>query len=352
MSRSFASPEGGPLRAAWVAQPVLERAAATGRGKGARGTVIGRFGAILHAEFDGFVVVTQPEAATRMPNGIGLPSTPAERTNTRGAASHATGPIGWPTTGSQRQRPDAGDEAALGPGRLQLGAQEIIWEPEHPPAWMARVPSWTPDQLEGATDRARAILEAAGSGAPESAGDTRIQDLPGPAHALRSVGGFTGGDRDAARGLESLERAVQRLDPDAASESSALLTGRGSGLTPVGDDVLAAAALTVFSLGPALGHAAEQLEVWVNALLPAEVQARTTPISATLLGLARHGNAIGPARALLDPRQAQPQMLDAALRRLGSLGHSTGAAYVNTIGALMAVLAAPAPTPLEKELIR
>ncbi len=345
--RATSRPE-GQLRAAWVAQPVLELAAATSGTPGARGTVIGRYGAVVHAELDGFVVVVQPEAAIRMPNGIGLPSDPAERTYQRG---------GMPSA-------EAGDEAALRQGRLQLQGREILWEPAQPPAWRAEVPTWTRDQLGSAADRGNAIVAAGGGAADpteailhaggrepaEPAPAARIHDRPEPADAFRSVGGFSRGDSEAARGLECLQRAARTLDPDAASESSALLVGRGSGLTPVGDDVLAAAALTVFSLGPALGHAADKFDLWLNALLPADVGARTTPISATLLGLARRGNAIGPARALLDPRWAPPQVLGAAVRRLGGLGHSTGAAYVNTIGALMAVLAAPAANPLEKEL--
>ena len=353
MSQRPTSRPEGQLRAAWVAQPVLELAGALGETQVARGTVIGRFGAVVHTEFAGFVVVVQPEAAIRMPNGVGLPSYPPERTYQRGE-----------TPGVRSA--EAGDEATLRQGRLQLEGREIIWEPAQPPTWRAEVATWTDDQLASAADRGNAIVAASGGAADpteailhaggrepaEPAAAARIHDRPDPAAAFRSLGGFTRGDSDGARGLECLQRAAQTLDPDAASESSALLVGRGSGLTPVGDDVLAAAALTVFSLGPALGHATDELEAWLNALLPADVGARTTPISATLLELARRGNAIGPARALLDPRPAPPQVLGAAVRRLGGLGHSTGAAYVNTIGALMAVLATTAATPLEKELIR
>ena len=111
MNQRRTSRPGLQLRAAWVAQPLLELAGALGETQVARGTVIGRFGAVVHAEFAGFVAVVQPEAAIRMPNGVGLPSYPAERTYQRG---------GTPGVRSA----EAGDEATPRQGRLQPEGHE------------------------------------------------------------------------------------------------------------------------------------------------------------------------------------------------------------------------------------
>ena len=363
------------LDAAWVAEPVLAHASAGGADPDAGGVVLGSFGSTVHAELDGFVVVIQPEAAPRLPNGIGVPRHslngilgPRERVS----AGAGTRPRF--SSGKTSGWVQAGDATTLRSGRLQAGELEIVWETQRPPAWSAAVQSWPVEELASVVGRARAILAAtgrsgpmanrtvgAGAGAPPDSSELRAEtrtelDPPHshrePVEVLAAVDGFTQGDTDATFGLECLLLAAQEMDPQAASEAAGLLVGRGSGLTPVGDDILAAAALTLSCLGCASGRPTEQVSATVAALLPAGIHLRTTPISATLLELACRGEAIGPARALLDSRPMAPQALAAAVRRLSALGHSTGAAYVNTIGALMAALAACAPSHPEKELVR
>jgi hypothetical protein len=85
-----------------------------------------------------------------------------------------------------------------------------------------------------------------------------------------------------------------------------LLAGRGGGLTPAGDDILAgyAAGLTLFQ-----GRAAEARELAFVAA------ARTTSLSATLLQHAAEGELPEPAHALLERGDPEP------LRRFG---HSSG----------------------------
>jgi hypothetical protein len=90
------------------------------------------------------------------------------------------------------------------------------------------------------------------------------------------------------------------------------LIGLGSGLTPEGDDVVAATAAVV----AAAGRPDE-----ARALLPANLRARTTALSATLLELAAAGQALEPLHALFGSRWRD------GLDRLHAVGHSTGRAY-------------------------
>ncbi len=123
-------------------------------------------------------------------------------------------------------------------------------------------------------------------------------------------------------GLAALARAVERRDPELAAAAGARLIGRGPGLTPEGDDLVAGAAGVLVAAG------AGDL---VAALMGAHLRARTTSLSATLLELAARGMGPEPLQALLagDP---------GALARLLRLGHSTGAAYAH--GAAIALVAA------------
>jgi len=89
------------------------------------------------------------------------------------------------------------------------------------------------------------------------------------------------------------------------------LIGRGPGLTPEGDDVVA-------GLAAVLGAASRHDEV--AALLGADLRRRTTALSATLLELAAQGMGPEPLQAVLAGRPG-------ALDRLFSMGHTSGRAY-------------------------
>lgn len=82
------------------------------------------------------------------------------------------------------------------------------------------------------------------------------------------------------------------------------LAGRGSGLTPAGDDILAG-----YSAGLTLFHGLTE-----EAAAMAELTApRTTALSATLVGHAARGKLPEPAHALLERGDSRP------LRRFGAL---------------------------------
>jgi hypothetical protein len=94
------------------------------------------------------------------------------------------------------------------------------------------------------------------------------------------------------------------------------LIGRGPGLTPEGDDTVAATAAVV-AVGP---WPAAEKAAWLSAALGPDLRERTTSLSATLLELAAEGQVAEPLQALLAGRPS-------ALARLLRIGHSTGRAY-------------------------
>jgi Protein of unknown function (DUF2877) len=113
-------------------------------------------------------------------------------------------------------------------------------------------------------------------------------------------------------------------DPE---QIGARLIGRGPGLTPEGDDVVAGLAAVV----------ATHDKAWAAALVGTDLRRRTTALSATLLELAMRG--MGP-----EPLQALVAGQLGALDRLLRVGHTSGRAYARGAAAgLMGYGAAPWP---------
>ena len=153
--------------------------------------------------------------------------------------------------------------------------------------------------------------------------DPRVEPLRGEAAAVRDLWAWL---------------ATRAAPPDLTlATAPERLVGRGRGLTPEGDDVLAGAAIGVRALGPAAGMDAAAVDALARGLCPADVGARTTALSATLLRLAaERGAAPEPAHRLLgDPGDREGALAD--LRRLGS---STGAAIAAGIALAARDLAA------------
>jgi hypothetical protein len=326
--------ERASMPARWVSQDVVALAA-----EGARtGRVGARFESSLHLDVGGFVVAVLPPGAPRMPNGVSV-------------AGALAGP----------GAPQVGDRVLLTRRGLSAGPVEILWngvdldgdirrQRLHGDRWDARVTRWSAEQRRGLRERAAAILEA-----PDT-GDLARPDAPArhftellarasgvgiddPARllgeSLARAGGFASDDVGARSALESLLAAVRSGDPHHAARAGRELAGRGSGLTPAGDDVLAATALTV----AAAGAAGPGRRAWLAALVPPDLRLLTTSVSATLLELAVRGRGIGPARSLLDPRRPHDSRLRRELAALRGLGHTSGAVYAATIGVVALVLA-------------
>lgn len=174
----------------------------------------------------------------------------------------------WPGTAGLRH----GARAVVGDGRISLGDAQVN---------VGRVvdrsvPRLTPDAAARATGTLR--LER-----------FPVGELPVPA-------------------LTTLASA----DPAAAAS----LLGRGSGLTPLGDDVLAGWLATMYAAGHGGRH---RVATEIARLAPT----RTTLLSATLLACAARGQVIPEFRQLVAVLNAGGDT-STALARLTGVGHSSG----------------------------
>jgi len=296
-----------------VATPVLERLCA---GAGA-GVVRGATERAAYLDLGGFVVALTAPGVPLMPNGIAVPRTDvadgAVRAGADGIVFSGGGVVSW-------------DGAARWDPTLRRAA------PENAPVLRAR---------------AAAVLDALGvAGAEAGAADAApVFAAFGLSVAGAGAGpappGAAAGSERARAGLGHLRRAIGDRDPGAAALAAERLLGLGGGLTPEGDDVLAATAAVVAAAGDAAGFAAADRARWLAALVPDDVASRTTALSATLLVLARDGRIVEPVHRLLDPAAGDAAWRD-ALATLAATGASTGRAYAAAAATTLALLLAPA----------
>ena len=125
-----------------------------------------------------------------------------------------------------------------------------------------------------------------------------------------------------AAAVDELLETLRTGDPgrDAADG----LLGRGAGLTPEGDDLLAGACAVAAAAGATLA-------------LPPDLRERTTALSATLLELAAAGAAPQPLHTVLDLSSGDWR---GALTALVGLGASSGRAIALGAGAAAALIGA------------
>jgi hypothetical protein len=302
------------LPAHLVATPVLERL--TGE---VRGTVLGAGAGAAWVDLDGFVVAITTREVPLLPNAIALAA--------------GSGALAGAGTGS-------GGTARLGPGRVTLGSLQITWDPAAPPSWdpTVRVPARVAPSVLAA--RGAAVLDALGSQHPE------VADAADLVRELAGIGLATAGDLEGAAGLTWLFRAVGARDPGLAAAAVRALLGRGPGLTPEGDDLLAAVAGALAVLGPVAGPSDPPWKPLLDALR--RLPGRTTALSATLLSLALDRRLPEPAARLLDLSPTGEKAWPAALTRLERLGHGSGRAYAAGIAATASLLAAGARPAIAK----
>jgi hypothetical protein len=232
-----------------------------------------------YVRVDRFFVAVTPGGAPLMPDGVAV--------------------------GTRALPPVSGRTAWVEPGRIVMPGLSVVWDPTAPPVWDPRVqPQVASPEAVGA--RGRALVEAAG--------DSELVLDPGALVADGSV-----------------------LQGDALLAAAGRLLGRGPGLTPEGDDVIAGTVVTVRAFGKACGIDPDR---WAAPLQELDLDRATTGLSATLLRLALSGQVIEPVQPLLD--LAREAWLP-AVERLRRVGHSTGRAYVAAIAGTASALAAGAP---------
>lgn len=171
--------------------------------------------------------------------------------------------------------------------------------------------------------RGRDLLDALNIEVSSDHGEAFARAFPG----LAEAGGL--------RGARALLEALHHGDSGRAEEASLELAGRGPGLTPDGDDLLAAAAAATIAFEHPVGLPSETAGSLRTALLPADLDRRTGALSATLLRLAVKGDVIDQVRSLLDLSTSQ-QEWERALTRLRRIGHGTGRTYA--VGCALAAL--------------
>ncbi|MEV0583412.1 DUF2877 domain-containing protein [Nonomuraea sp. NPDC050310] len=183
-----------------------------------------------------------------------------------------------------------GDEAGVGDGSIELGPLSLRvrrwWDPAPPP---------------GQTDLvrlARAVPDLAPDGSQGLAGNGTVDRLAQSCRRGWLLGALTSAEQ---------------------------LVGLGPGLTPSGDDVLCGLLVTLRHLGRAARvPRAMWLADWLAPTVTFDARTRTTPLSATLLHCAAAGAASPEVSGVLRGLTGRAP-LEAAVRRLRAVGHTSGA---------------------------
>jgi uncharacterized protein DUF2877 len=178
--------------------------------------------------------------------------------------------------------PVAGGAAALAPGRVEVDGWAARWDDRRPPVWtgVVLVPAADAEDLAA---RGEDILRGALGAAS-----------PRPAALAQGLAG--GGVGPTIAGLGLLLDALAARDPVLARRAGQELTGRGAGLTPEGDDLLAGVAATVAAAGAVAGLDERERAAWSTALL-GHALAFGVGVAAALFGGRRYGERSGaPAR--------------------------------------------------------
>jgi len=154
-------------------------------------------------------------------------------------------------------------------------------------------------------------------------------------------------------GLSTLLLATSTRRPALATSAACHLVGVSPGATPLGDDYLAAGALTVATLGTEAGLPPETRRSWLEAVLPPRLAELTTDASRSMLADSVKGRIPEPVAPLLDLSTADCD-LGGPLRRLKAMGATTGRGWTSAIGATALLLGATteprsAETPTEPE---
>jgi len=265
-------------------------------GRRSEGTILGSSPIAAYLAFDDVVVALTARTVPLMPNGA--------------AVIESDGLDAF----------EAGAVVRTSSRGVRAGRAEVIWDGAVP------------------VDLAVPLNEGHGARAVARRGSDLLEALGHDANPLAAIAGACP-ELVAGDGLEATRLLLAALTdgaPEIARDAAGLLTGRGPGLTPDGDDLLAAAAAATLAFGGPAGSNRGVSERLRAALLVDELGDRTGALSATLLRLAAEGQVIDPVRTLLDLSVERATWMR-ALRRLGRIGHSTGPTYA--LGCALTALA-------------
>jgi hypothetical protein len=287
-----------------VATPVLEWAFAGER----TGSVLTIAREVAYLTFSGVVVALAFSDAPSMPNEVSL------------GVDHGRDVRGF----GSLLRP--WDRARLHRHGIDVGRLHVRW-PRPRARWEphVNVGAWSRDRVRVRGETVLRHLGFDAMASPAAVADGMAED------------GITLARDELGRSvIESLVHSLHRREPEEAGRAAAGMLGLGSGLTPEGDDLLSAAAVTIVALGPSVGLERRRLERLVEALTP-DPEGRTTELSGTLLALAAAGRPLEPVGRLLDLDDDRGSAT--AIDRLSKVGHTTGRVYLTGVGATAVALA-------------
>jgi Protein of unknown function (DUF2877) len=266
-----------------VAKPLRALLDRSGPGEG---TVLGSSRTAAYFAFDGGVLALTGRMVPLMPNGASL------------------------IEGGGLEVFEPGTRARLATGGVSGGRAEVIWDGAE--VVDLAVPRNDGHDSRDMARRGRALLGALGH----------------DADGMRAIAQARP-ELVAGRGLEgvrSLHAALGDGRPEAAADAARILTGRGPGLTPDGDDLLAASLAATIAFEIPSGRNPVSATKLRSALLVPDLAQRTGALSASLLRNAAQGQVIDPVRSLLD-LSAGRAIWERALTRLERIGHGTGGTY-------------------------
>jgi hypothetical protein len=301
------------VRARHVALPVLEALPP----RPVAGTVLGSGRDVAYVHVDGFVLALTGPNVPLMPNGVALDS---------------------PLDGSLR----AATTVECSCARVHSGRAWIRWDGPMCDRWEPR-PRPACATREAAGTLGHRMLQALGIDAGQGPDDV-VAALLGARTSLTA---------DPAAGGVALTMLFDSLlgcDPQLAQRAAAGLIGRGPGLTPEGDDIVAACAATLVVLRRALGLTEGDCAGWVDAARSALRPGRTTALSRTLLELACAGRVAEPLHDVL-ACAPHTREWEAAVQRMLRVGATTGTAYAIGVAAtalLAGARSAPRPRSMEE----
>jgi hypothetical protein len=208
-----------------------------------------------------------------------------------------------------------------------VGDHAVRWTGPTGPVDVRAVREWAPSQPARGevSESALATVRAECGLGASSAGEGQDSRADGwkfaIAGAVVNVHSWSGAVADPGADVRLLAVLAAPVgDYDGSVAAAVGLLGRGPGLTPSGDDVLAG-----FLIGAAaFGVDAAALRAAIETLAPA----RTTALSAALLWHAARGECIDELAAVAAVLTSErgPEQAERAVRRLLSVGHSSGAA--------------------------